>query len=310
MLLLGHRHVDAPRRGGARVGARACSARVELGGHADDGPPRHAEKLAPAIEYCCAQLGHELDQRLGDRGRHRAGDVHGPARRRDHGQGARAVVAHPGDPGPEPRPARVSAAPRARRLIVPAIDARRNELYYALYRTVPGGVQRVSEYELGSAATISWPSSKRAARTRCSAATARCGSRPSSVDVEHVRARRARARGAEPGRAGRARGRRATSARSSARRRRAADVPPQERRRDRVGPEGPLSGDRAADRRPARGARGADAPAAPARRVAHRGAGVPDAVDARAVRERARVAVDARRTSSRRSGARSSATPG
>jgi tRNA threonylcarbamoyladenosine biosynthesis protein TsaB len=38
----------------------------------------------------------------------------------------------------------------ARSLIVPAIDARRNELYYALYRAVPGGVQRASEYEIGS----------------------------------------------------------------------------------------------------------------------------------------------------------------
>jgi tRNA threonylcarbamoyladenosine biosynthesis protein TsaB len=36
------------------------------------------------------------------------------------------------------------------RLIVTAIDARRGELYYAFYRQVPGGVQRVSEHELGS----------------------------------------------------------------------------------------------------------------------------------------------------------------
>ena len=38
----------------------------------------------------------------------------------------------------------------ARALLVPAIDARRNELYYALYRPVPGGVQRASEYEMGT----------------------------------------------------------------------------------------------------------------------------------------------------------------
>ena len=37
------------------------------------------------------------------------------------------------------------------RLIVAAIDARRNELYYALYRQVPGGVQRISEPTVGSA---------------------------------------------------------------------------------------------------------------------------------------------------------------
>ncbi|MCU1466604.1 MAG: TsaB protein required for threonylcarbamoyladenosine ((6)A) formation in tRNA, partial [Actinomycetia bacterium] len=38
----------------------------------------------------------------------------------------------------------------ARRLVVATIDARRHELYWAIYRTVPGGVQRVSEYELGT----------------------------------------------------------------------------------------------------------------------------------------------------------------
>jgi tRNA threonylcarbamoyladenosine biosynthesis protein TsaB len=38
----------------------------------------------------------------------------------------------------------------SRGLVVPTIDARRNELYYALYLTVPGGVQRASDYEVGS----------------------------------------------------------------------------------------------------------------------------------------------------------------
>jgi tRNA threonylcarbamoyladenosine biosynthesis protein TsaB len=36
------------------------------------------------------------------------------------------------------------------RLIVAAIDARRSELYYAFYRQVPGGVQRISEHAVGS----------------------------------------------------------------------------------------------------------------------------------------------------------------
>jgi len=39
----------------------------------------------------------------------------------------------------------------AHALVVSAIDARRSEIYYALYRTVPGGVQRASEYEVGTA---------------------------------------------------------------------------------------------------------------------------------------------------------------
>ncbi len=40
---------------------------------------------------------------------------------------------------------------RTNRLIVPAIDARRGELFYAFYRQVPGGVQRLSGHQLGSA---------------------------------------------------------------------------------------------------------------------------------------------------------------
>ncbi len=35
------------------------------------------------------------------------------------------------------------------RLIVPVIDARRGELFYAFYRQVPGGVQRLGHYQLG-----------------------------------------------------------------------------------------------------------------------------------------------------------------
>ena len=38
----------------------------------------------------------------------------------------------------------------SRTLVVATIDARRHEVYYAIYRPVPGGVQRVSEYELGT----------------------------------------------------------------------------------------------------------------------------------------------------------------
>ncbi len=36
------------------------------------------------------------------------------------------------------------------RLIVPAIDARRGELFYAFYRQVPGGAQRLSPYQVGT----------------------------------------------------------------------------------------------------------------------------------------------------------------
>jgi tRNA threonylcarbamoyladenosine biosynthesis protein TsaB len=36
------------------------------------------------------------------------------------------------------------------RLIVATIDARRGELFYAFYRQVPGGIQRISEHQVGS----------------------------------------------------------------------------------------------------------------------------------------------------------------
>jgi tRNA threonylcarbamoyladenosine biosynthesis protein TsaB len=36
------------------------------------------------------------------------------------------------------------------RLIVAAIDARRGELFYAFYRQVPGGLQRLSPHQVGS----------------------------------------------------------------------------------------------------------------------------------------------------------------
>jgi tRNA threonylcarbamoyladenosine biosynthesis protein TsaB len=36
------------------------------------------------------------------------------------------------------------------RLIVAAVDARRGELFYAFYRQVPGGVQRIGEHQLGT----------------------------------------------------------------------------------------------------------------------------------------------------------------
>jgi tRNA threonylcarbamoyladenosine biosynthesis protein TsaB len=41
------------------------------------------------------------------------------------------------------------------RVIATVIDARRGELFYALYRQVPGGVQRISDHQLGTPADLS-----------------------------------------------------------------------------------------------------------------------------------------------------------
>lgn len=42
----------------------------------------------------------------------------------------------------------------ARRLIVSALDARRGELFWAFYRSAPGGIQRVSELRVGPAEAL------------------------------------------------------------------------------------------------------------------------------------------------------------
>ena len=42
----------------------------------------------------------------------------------------------------------------ARSLVVAVLDARRREVFHASYRPVPGGVQRVSDYSVGSAAEL------------------------------------------------------------------------------------------------------------------------------------------------------------
>ena len=51
------------------------------------------------------------------------------------------------------------------RLIVPVIDARRSEVYYATYRHVQGGVQRVSEYRVASPSEVA--GELQAARQNC-----------------------------------------------------------------------------------------------------------------------------------------------
>ena len=42
------------------------------------------------------------------------------------------------------------------RLIVAVLDARRGEVFYAFYRQVPGGAQRLSEYTLGKPEDLAW----------------------------------------------------------------------------------------------------------------------------------------------------------
>ena len=148
MLLLG---IDTATR---RVGVVLASehgmlARVELGGVGDNGRPRHAEALAPAIAHCCEQSGVSLTHisaiAVGIGPGMFTGLRVGVTTAKVLAQSLRVPVL--------PIPSLdVLAYPlrHARALVVPTIDARRNEIYYAIYRPVPGGLQRESEYELGT----------------------------------------------------------------------------------------------------------------------------------------------------------------
>lgn len=110
---------------------------------------RHAENLTPAIEFICAQAQVELsevsviavDLGPGLFTGLRVGIATGKAMA--HALGVPMIGVASLD--------LVAFAVRfSPRLIVSAIDARRSELYYAMYRQVPGGVQRLGEYSVGS----------------------------------------------------------------------------------------------------------------------------------------------------------------
>jgi len=148
MLLLG---IETATR---RVGVVLASddglrARVELGGYADPGPPRHAEQLAPAIQYCCDEIGSSLDHvsaiAVGVGPGLFTGLRVGVTTAKVLAQALRVPMI------PVPSLDLLAYPLRhSRALLVSAIDARRSEIYYALYRAVPGGVQRASEYEIAS----------------------------------------------------------------------------------------------------------------------------------------------------------------
>lgn len=111
---------------------------------------RHAENLAPAIEFICDQAQIELSE-IGLV----AVDV-GPGLFTGLRVGiatAKAIAFSLPVPMIGVSSLDLLAFPVrfTQRLIVATIDARRGELYYAFYRQVPGGVQRLSDYMIGTA---------------------------------------------------------------------------------------------------------------------------------------------------------------
>lgn len=110
---------------------------------------RHAETLAPAIEFLCRQTNIELGEvnvvavdigpglftglRVGvATGKALASALRVPM----IGMTSLDLLAYPHR--------------RGGRLIASVVDARRGEVFWALYRPVPGGVQRMTEYAVGT----------------------------------------------------------------------------------------------------------------------------------------------------------------
>ncbi len=116
-------------------------------------PQHHAEHLAPAIAYLLEQLDLSLDQVSG------IGVGIGPGLFTGLRVGVTTakVMAQSlripliGVPSLDLLAFEVRYADR---LLVPALDARRGEIFYSTYRQVPGGVQRLSDYEVGTPADL------------------------------------------------------------------------------------------------------------------------------------------------------------
>lgn len=114
---------------------------------------QHAETLVPAIQFVCQQAGVEIREVKAV-----AVDI-GPglftglrvgiATAKSIAQALRVPMIGLSSLDLLAFPVR-----QTNRLIVAAIDARRGEVFYAFYRHVPAGVQRVSDYQLGTPADL------------------------------------------------------------------------------------------------------------------------------------------------------------
>jgi tRNA threonylcarbamoyladenosine biosynthesis protein TsaB len=137
----------------ARVGCAIGGHEGVLGLNETTRGRRHAELLAPEIEVLCRQADVRLDE-IGCI----AVDV-GPGLFTGLrvGMATAKALAHAlrvpiiGIPSLDLLAFPVRRSPK---LIAAVIDARRGEVFWALYRAVPGGVQRVSPYTVGTPADL------------------------------------------------------------------------------------------------------------------------------------------------------------
>jgi tRNA threonylcarbamoyladenosine biosynthesis protein TsaB len=114
---------------------------------------RHAEQLAPAIEYLCRELDVELARLAGiavglGPGLFTGLRV-GVTTAKTMAQALRVPVVGVASLDLVAYPLRHTS-----RLVAAVLDARRGEVFHARYRPVPGGVQRVTDYEVGSPADL------------------------------------------------------------------------------------------------------------------------------------------------------------
>lgn len=131
-----------------RVGVAVGRDGAVIGEVALVGGRRHAEQLAPAIRYLCDELdvdlGHLTAIAVGLGPGLFTGLRVGVTTAKVMAQALRVPVV--GIPSLD-----LVAYPvrHTSRMIAAVLDARRREVFHARYRPVPGGVQRVSEYEVG-----------------------------------------------------------------------------------------------------------------------------------------------------------------
>jgi tRNA threonylcarbamoyladenosine biosynthesis protein TsaB len=137
------------RRVGVALGSQlGVLAAIELGGAASEGPPRHAEQLVPAIDHLTRVADVSVRQLSAIAVTIGPGMFTGLRVGITTAKVMAQALRIPVIPIPSLDLVAYPLRYATGRVVIPAIDARRDELYYARYRVVPGGLQRESEYEL------------------------------------------------------------------------------------------------------------------------------------------------------------------
>jgi tRNA threonylcarbamoyladenosine biosynthesis protein TsaB len=143
------------RRVGVALGSQlGVVAAIELGGAASDGPPRHAEQLVPAIDHLVRATELPLRQLSAIAVAIGPGMFTGLRVGVTTAKVMAQALRIPVIPVPSLDLVAYPLRHTSGRVVLPTLDARRNELYYARYRPVPGGLVRESDYELASPADL------------------------------------------------------------------------------------------------------------------------------------------------------------